>query len=64
MDAVYEKENHEIVFFLGQNFYVMLGNSHLIAGPLPLQVKSNILHLGIKFNKGFISERHISNIYE
>jgi len=36
VDAVYERDNHEIVFFSGSNYYVMFGNSHLLQGPLPL----------------------------
>ncbi len=39
VDAVYEMDNHQILFFVGPSYYIMFGNSHLIAGPLPLTVR-------------------------
>lgn len=36
VDAVYERGNHDIVFFVGRKYYVMSGNSQLKHGPLPL----------------------------
>jgi len=36
VDAVYEKQNHDIVFFVGKRFYVLSGNSQLKQGPRPL----------------------------
>jgi len=36
VDAVLEKQNHDIVFFVGKKFYVMSGNSQLKRGPQSL----------------------------
>ena len=36
VDAVFERSDHKIVFFIGQYYYVLAGNAHLEAGPLPL----------------------------
>ena len=36
IDAVYERPDHKIVFFIGRHFYVMHGNTRLDSGPLPL----------------------------
>jgi len=36
VDAVYERNDHHIVFFVGSNYYIMAGNSHLKYGPLPI----------------------------
>ena len=38
VDAVYERGDHDIVFFAGRRFYVLAGNSRLKQGPLPLTV--------------------------
>ena len=38
VDAVFEKRNHDIVFFVGNKFYVMSGNSQLKRGPQALTV--------------------------
>jgi hypothetical protein len=40
VDAVYERSNHDIVFFVGRHYYVMAGNSQLKHGPLPITVKA------------------------
>jgi len=36
VDAVYERNDHDIVFFVGKKYYIMAGNSHLKYGPLPI----------------------------
>jgi len=36
VDAVYEKSDHDIVFFVGRNYYVLASNSYLKYGPLPI----------------------------
>lgn len=36
VDAVYERNDHDIVFFVGRSYYIMAGNSHLKYGPLPI----------------------------
>ncbi len=36
VDAVYERPDHRIVFFVGRNFYVLTGNSQLESGPVPI----------------------------
>ena len=36
VDAVYERPDHKIVFFVGRHYYVLTGNSQLESGPLPL----------------------------
>lgn len=36
VDAVYERPDHKIVFFVGLFFYVLAGNSQLEQGPMPL----------------------------
>ena len=36
VDAVYERPDHRIVFFVGPHFYVMRGNTRLESGPRPL----------------------------
>jgi len=36
IDAVYERLDHRIVFFVGPNYYVMRGNTRLESGPRPL----------------------------
>ena len=36
VDAVYERQDHKIVFFAGKYFYVLAGNSQLEQGPTPL----------------------------
>jgi len=47
VDAVYERTNHDIVFFVGRKYYVMAGNSQLKQGPLPLTVIYSLLALHI-----------------
>ena len=39
VDAVYEKRNHDIVFFSGRSYYVLASNSYLKYGPLPITVR-------------------------
>ena len=39
VDAVYEKSDHDIVFFVGRNYYVLASNSYLKYGPLPITVR-------------------------
>ena len=39
VDAVYEKRDHDIVFFSGRNYYVLASNSYLKYGPLPITVR-------------------------
>ena len=39
VDAVYEKTDHDIVFFVGRNYYVLASNSYLKYGPLPITVR-------------------------
>merc|ERR1719322_959299 len=36
VDAVYERPDHRIVFFVGDVYYVLTGNSRLEAGPVPI----------------------------
>ena len=36
VDAVYERPDHRIVFFIGKNFFVLSGNALLDSGPTPL----------------------------
>ena len=36
VDAVYERPDHKIVFFVGRSYFVLTGNSQLDSGPLPL----------------------------
>ena len=36
VDAVYERPDHKIVFFVGKEFYILTGNSQLEAGPIPI----------------------------
>lgn len=36
VDAVYERNDHDIVFFVGKKYYILAGNSHLKHGPLPI----------------------------
>ena len=36
IDAVYERSDHKIVFFIGREYYVLAGNTHLDEGPLPI----------------------------
>lgn len=36
VDAVYERPDHKIVFFVGKEYYVLTGNSQLEMGPLPI----------------------------
>ena len=36
IDAVFERQDHKIVFFIGKHFYILAGNSYLEEGPLPL----------------------------
>ena len=38
VDAVYERNDHHIVFFVGKKYYILAGNSHLKYGPLPITV--------------------------
>lgn len=38
VDAVYERSDNNIVFFVGRRYYVMAGNSHLKQGPRPITV--------------------------
>ena len=44
VDAVYERNDHDIVFFVGQKYYILAGNSHLKYGPLPLTVSPCFLY--------------------
>ena len=37
VDAVYERADHRIVFFVGRHFYVLAGNSQLESGPTPIE---------------------------
>ena len=36
VDAVYERPDHRIVFFVGRHFFVMRGNTRVESGPNPL----------------------------
>ena len=36
IDAVFERSDHKIVFFIGKYYYILAGNAYLEAGPLPL----------------------------
>ena len=36
VDAVYERDDHRIVFFVGEVYYVLAGNSILEQGPVPI----------------------------
>ena len=36
VDAVYERPDHRIVFFVGEVYCVLTGNSRLEAGPVPI----------------------------
>ena len=36
VDAVYERPDHKIIFFVGDQYYVMTGNSQLEEGPIPI----------------------------
>lgn len=36
IDAVYERNDHDIVFFAGKRYYVLASNSYLKYGPLPI----------------------------
>jgi len=36
VDAVYEKSDHDIVFFVGKKYYILASNSYLRNGPLPI----------------------------
>ena len=36
IDAVYERSDHKIVFFIGRSYYVLAGNTQLDEGPLPI----------------------------
>ena len=38
IDAVYEKSDHDIVFFVGKKYYILASNSYLRYGPLPITV--------------------------
>ena len=38
VDAVYERNDHDIVFFVGRKYYVLASNSYLKHGPLPITV--------------------------
>ena len=42
VDAVYERNNNEIVFFVGRNYYVMAGNTFLKQGPRPITVSERV----------------------
>ena len=42
VDAVYENKDHDIVFFIGIQYYILDGNNHIKYGPLPLTVSQNI----------------------
>ncbi len=37
VDAVYERSDHKIVFFVGRNYFVLTGNSQLESGPTPIE---------------------------
>ena len=41
IDAVFERSDHKIVFFIGKYYYILAGNTHLDEGPIPLT------HLGL-----------------
>ena len=38
VDAVYERSDHDIVFFVGKKYYILASNSYLKYGPLPITV--------------------------
>ena len=38
VDAVYERNDNDIVFFVGSRYYVMAGNAYLKQGPRPITV--------------------------
>ena len=46
IDAVYERNDHDIVFFSGKKYYILASNSYLKYGPQPITVSpSSFLHL-------------------
>ena len=51
IDAVYERSDHKIVFFIGREYYVLAGNTHLDEGPM------QISQLGLSF-RCFFSIRY------
>ncbi len=57
VDAVYERGNHDIVFFVGRNYYVMSGNSQLKHGPLPLTVKLLLTRTCLTFSQNWLKIR-------
>ena len=36
VNAVFERSDHKIIFFIGKFYYILSGNTHLEDGPLPL----------------------------
>ena len=46
IDAVYEKSDHDIVFFVGKKYYVLASNSYLKYGPLPITVSQWCFYSG------------------
>ena len=45
VDAVYERHDHDIVFFVGRYYYILSSNSRIKAGPLPLTVTAVVSFL-------------------
>ena len=36
VNAVFERSDHKIIFFIGKFYYILSGNTHLEEGPLPM----------------------------
>ena len=57
IDAVYERNNHDIVFFSGKKYYILASNSYLKYGPQPITVSpSSFLQLSSGCDKTVILE--------
>ena len=59
IDAVFERSDHKIVFFIGSNYYVLAGNMHLDEGPLPISrlgLPSSLQRVDAAFRWGWNSK--------
>ena len=59
IDAVFERSDHKIVFFIGSNYYVLAGNMHLEEGPLPISrlgLPSSLQRVDAAFRWGWNSK--------
>jgi hypothetical protein len=50
VDAVYERSDNDIVFFVGNKYYVMAGNTYLKQGPRPISVREKIIEFLFNFS--------------